>query len=228
MPSAWLLNAQRPKRSAELLRRPPGGKPNSGREEQRAAEVAAREAHEAAEAEAAAAALGQGGTGRCCASRTAGRRIAAAQAAQVAHEAAQRVVEAAARAAAEQAVNEECHARMAAEQEAQRQQQVLLALPAPPVVARLGRRRSPRAYHRWWRTIQRWCAKTSRVLAKHQYQTVLAEDGLDALRQIEQALPDVLITDVEMPGLTAWNRQRCVRADARTASIPIIMVTFGR
>lgn len=67
--------------------------------------------------------------------------------------------------------------------------------------------------------------KTSRVLAKYQYRIVLAEDGLDALRQIEQSPPDVLITDVEMPGMDGFELTRRVRADPRTAAIPIIMVT---
>ena len=67
--------------------------------------------------------------------------------------------------------------------------------------------------------------KTSRVLAKHLYRVVLAEDGLQALQQIESSPPDVLVTDVEMPGIDGFELTRRVRADPRTAHIPIIMIT---
>jgi CheY-like chemotaxis protein len=67
--------------------------------------------------------------------------------------------------------------------------------------------------------------KTSRLLAKHLYRVSLAEDGLDAARQIELDLPDVLITDVEMPGMDGFELTRQVRGNPRTAHIPIVMIT---
>jgi CheY-like chemotaxis protein len=67
--------------------------------------------------------------------------------------------------------------------------------------------------------------KTSRLLLKQGYQVLLAEDGLDAMRQIALRVPDVLITDVEMPGLDGFGLTRQVRADVRSAHIPIVMIT---
>jgi len=67
--------------------------------------------------------------------------------------------------------------------------------------------------------------KTSRLLLKQGYQILLAEDGLDAMRQITERVPDVLITDVEMPGLDGFGLTRQVRADERSAHIPIVMIT---
>ena len=67
--------------------------------------------------------------------------------------------------------------------------------------------------------------KTSRLLAKHAYRVALAEDGQDALRQIADELPDVLITDVEMPNLDGFALTRQLRNDPRTAHIPIVMIT---
>ena len=67
--------------------------------------------------------------------------------------------------------------------------------------------------------------KTSRLLTAHKYQVLTAEDGLDAARQIENSLPDVLITDVDMPGLDGFQLVRQLRGNPRTANIPIIMVT---
>jgi CheY-like chemotaxis protein len=67
--------------------------------------------------------------------------------------------------------------------------------------------------------------KTSRLLAAHQYRVALAEDGEAALRLLEVELPQLLITDVEMPGIDGFELTRRVRADPRTAQLPIIMIT---
>jgi len=67
--------------------------------------------------------------------------------------------------------------------------------------------------------------KTGRLLGTQRYQVVMAEDGLDAAQQIEAALPDVLITDVDMPGMSGLQLARQLRANAATARLPIIMVT---
>jgi CheY-like chemotaxis protein len=67
--------------------------------------------------------------------------------------------------------------------------------------------------------------KTSRLLAAHQFRVVLAEDGTQALQLMAQEPPQVLITDVEMPGMDGLELTRTVRADARTASMPVVMIT---
>ncbi len=67
--------------------------------------------------------------------------------------------------------------------------------------------------------------KTSRLLAAHHFRVVLAEDGLQALALAEQETPQVLVTDVEMPGLDGLDLTRRLRADPRTAALPVIMIT---
>ena len=67
--------------------------------------------------------------------------------------------------------------------------------------------------------------KTGRLLVAHRYQVVMAEDGDDAARLIAQAIPDVLVTDVDMPGLNGLELTRQLRGNPRTAHVPIIMVT---
>jgi len=67
--------------------------------------------------------------------------------------------------------------------------------------------------------------KTGRLLTANQYQVLMAEDGLDAAQKIADSLPDVLVTDVDMPGMTGLQLVRQLRGNARTAHIPIIMVT---
>lgn len=67
--------------------------------------------------------------------------------------------------------------------------------------------------------------KVSRLLAQHQYRVALAEDGEDALRQLAQQPPQLVITDVEMPGLDGFGLTRRLRAEAATARLPVIMIT---
>jgi len=67
--------------------------------------------------------------------------------------------------------------------------------------------------------------KTGRLLAQHQYQVSYASDGIDAVQQMQARLPDVLITDVEMPGMDGFELTRHVRANPQTAQLPVIMIT---
>ncbi|MDO8178912.1 MAG: response regulator [Undibacterium sp.] len=67
--------------------------------------------------------------------------------------------------------------------------------------------------------------KTSRVLTKNAYQVTLAEDGNDAASQIDFIMPDLLITDVEMPGMDGFALTRHLRANPITAHLPIIMIS---
>ena len=67
--------------------------------------------------------------------------------------------------------------------------------------------------------------KTSRLLAQHGYRVVLAEDGAQAAQLIDQEVPLVLITDVEMPHMDGFALTRHVRSHPRAAHIPIIMIT---
>jgi CheY-like chemotaxis protein len=67
--------------------------------------------------------------------------------------------------------------------------------------------------------------KTGRLLAQHQYRVSYATDGQDAMQQIEASAPDVVITDVEMPGMDGFELTRRVRQNPLTAHIPVIMIT---
>ncbi len=67
--------------------------------------------------------------------------------------------------------------------------------------------------------------KTGRLLAQHRYKVALATDGVDAAHQIQAKLPDVVIIDVEMPGMDGFQLTRRLRRNPATAHIPIIMIT---
>ncbi len=52
-----------------------------------------------------------------------------------------------------------------------------------------------------------------------------ASDGIDALKQIENSTPDIVVLDVMMPGLNGIEVAQRLRSSDTTASIPIIMLT---
>ena len=67
--------------------------------------------------------------------------------------------------------------------------------------------------------------KTGRLLELHRYRVSYATDGLDAAQQLQNNTPDVVITDVEMPGMDGFELTRQVRSNPGTAHIPVIMIT---
>jgi chemosensory pili system protein ChpA (sensor histidine kinase/response regulator) len=66
---------------------------------------------------------------------------------------------------------------------------------------------------------------TSRLLARSGFQVVTAKDGVDALEQLAEALPDVMLLDVEMPRMDGFELTKRMRQDKRTRDLPIIMIT---
>ena len=66
---------------------------------------------------------------------------------------------------------------------------------------------------------------TQRLLERQGFSVMLAKDGVDALRQMQDTLPDVLLVDIEMPRMDGYDLTRTVRANAETQSIPILMIT---
>ena len=66
---------------------------------------------------------------------------------------------------------------------------------------------------------------TQRLLSREGYQVVLAKDGVDALEQLQDFPPDVMLVDIEMPRMDGFDLTRNVRNDDRYKHIPIIMIT---
>jgi chemosensory pili system protein ChpA (sensor histidine kinase/response regulator) len=57
------------------------------------------------------------------------------------------------------------------------------------------------------------------------YEVETAIDGMAALRKMETFLPQVLITDLEMPNLNGLELTARLRRDPRTAELPVVMIT---
>jgi CheY-like chemotaxis protein len=67
--------------------------------------------------------------------------------------------------------------------------------------------------------------KTGRLLVHNDFKVSLATDGVDAVHQLRSKLPDVLVLDVDMPGLNGFEVTRMLRGNPDTAQLPIIMIT---
>ena len=57
------------------------------------------------------------------------------------------------------------------------------------------------------------------------YKVVTAADGQQALAAAREHKPDLAVLDVMMPGLNGYEVTRQLRADAATATIPVILLT---
>ncbi len=66
---------------------------------------------------------------------------------------------------------------------------------------------------------------SGRLLAREGYQVVTAKDGVDALQQIMDVVPDVMLVDIEMPRMDGFELTRHIRADEKTRNIPIIIIS---
>ncbi len=66
---------------------------------------------------------------------------------------------------------------------------------------------------------------TQRLLIREGYQVRLAKDGVDALEQLQEFTPDVMLVDIEMPRMDGFGLVRSVRNSELTRAIPIIMIT---
>ncbi|AOY01232.1 Hpt domain-containing protein [Jeongeupia sp. USM3] len=66
---------------------------------------------------------------------------------------------------------------------------------------------------------------TSRLLAREGFQVVTAKDGVDALQQLQDVTPAVMLVDIEMPRMDGFELTRNVRNNEGTRSTPIVMIT---
>jgi chemosensory pili system protein ChpA (sensor histidine kinase/response regulator) len=66
---------------------------------------------------------------------------------------------------------------------------------------------------------------TSRLLEREGYLVITAKDGVEALEQLRETLPAVMLVDIEMPRMDGFELARSVRGDPRTQDIPIIIIS---
>lgn len=66
---------------------------------------------------------------------------------------------------------------------------------------------------------------TTRLLERNNFKTVSAKDGVDALAQLQDYKPDVMLLDVEMPRMDGFELATNIRNDEILKDLPIIMIT---
>ncbi|WP_052665536.1 response regulator [Nitriliruptor alkaliphilus] len=57
------------------------------------------------------------------------------------------------------------------------------------------------------------------------YRVIEAGDGEAALARLAEEVPDVVLLDVMMPKLDGWAVLERIKADPRTAEVPVVMLT---
>ncbi|HJU22475.1 MAG TPA: Hpt domain-containing protein [Casimicrobiaceae bacterium] len=66
---------------------------------------------------------------------------------------------------------------------------------------------------------------TTRLLSREGYDVVTARDGIDALKMLSDHTPQAILLDIEMPRMDGFEFAKTIKGDARTAAIPVIMIT---
>jgi two-component system phosphate regulon response regulator PhoB len=62
-------------------------------------------------------------------------------------------------------------------------------------------------------------------LRRHGHEVIAVPDAEAAQRQVNEALPDLILLDWMLPGMSGLEFARRLRADGRTRGVPIIMLT---
>ena len=62
-------------------------------------------------------------------------------------------------------------------------------------------------------------------LSAEYFEVVSAYNGLDALARMDEQVPDIVLLDVMMPGMDGFEVCRRIKANPKTAHVPVVMVT---
>jgi CheY-like chemotaxis protein len=65
----------------------------------------------------------------------------------------------------------------------------------------------------------------SDTLSESGYRVLVATDGLSALEQVQYLKPDIILLDVMMPGIDGFETCNQLKADSKTATIPVLFMT---
>jgi len=57
------------------------------------------------------------------------------------------------------------------------------------------------------------------------YQVIQAANGIEALQRAIDDQPDIILMDLSLPVMDGWEATRRLKADQRTASIPVVALT---
>ena len=66
---------------------------------------------------------------------------------------------------------------------------------------------------------------TTRFLEREGFNVITAKDGVDALRVLQDEIPDLMLLDIEMPRMDGFEVAKNIRTTSRWKHLPIIMIT---
>jgi CheY-like chemotaxis protein len=65
----------------------------------------------------------------------------------------------------------------------------------------------------------------SRLLGRRGFTVITAEDGEQGLQVCREAMPDLVLMDLGLPGMDGFEATRQIKADPRTGRIPVVALT---
>lgn len=63
------------------------------------------------------------------------------------------------------------------------------------------------------------------ILENHGFDVLSAVNGLEALQTVQNLLPDLILMDLQLPGMSGLTVIETLKADPATAHIPVVAVT---
>jgi CheY-like chemotaxis protein len=63
------------------------------------------------------------------------------------------------------------------------------------------------------------------MLRAHGFQVWEATNGLDALTVLRDGIPDLILLDMQLPGLDGFTLAAMLKSEARTRSVPLVALT---
>jgi twitching motility two-component system response regulator PilH len=67
---------------------------------------------------------------------------------------------------------------------------------------------------------------TALILRKDGHDVLTATDGIAALEAARAGQPELILLDIEMPGMDGWETLRLLRLDPATRDVPVAMFTI--
>ena len=64
-----------------------------------------------------------------------------------------------------------------------------------------------------------------RYLENHGFSVIFTDNGSEALMLVRDSRPDMVVTDVDVPGLDGFSLCKAIKCSADTASVPVIIIS---
>ena len=66
---------------------------------------------------------------------------------------------------------------------------------------------------------------TGKAALQHKYTAITIPSGEKCLLSLKKVKPDLILLDIDMPGISGYDTLKMIKADPQTAEIPVIFLT---